>query len=202
MDAIDIAMGYAYSKLGDRYVFGAKGPDEFDCSGLTADAYAAAGIFIGAGTIAQVHAGSNVGRGVTFPELSWQLLRGDLVLPTPDHVQLYDGAGWIVEAPHTGGVVQRVRQWATDPIYAARRIVPAARGAALLWPGTVLSVGTQWWGTGKWQARMNVILRANLHVSGIYDPATAMVTKRFQVLSHLPVTGNVDGDTWLAAFPS
>ena len=39
----DKAVEYAYSKLGDPYVYGATGPSSFDCSGLVQAAWASAG---------------------------------------------------------------------------------------------------------------------------------------------------------------
>jgi hypothetical protein len=42
-----IAVKAALTKLGKPYVWGAKGPNEFDCSGLTHWAYAQAGITLG-----------------------------------------------------------------------------------------------------------------------------------------------------------
>ena len=38
------AVAYAYSKLGDPYVYGATGPSTFDCSGLVQAAWASAGV--------------------------------------------------------------------------------------------------------------------------------------------------------------
>ena len=42
----DKAVEYAYSKLGDPYVYGATGPSSFDCSGLVQAAWASAGVDI------------------------------------------------------------------------------------------------------------------------------------------------------------
>ena len=40
------AVAFAYAQLGKPYVFGASGPDSFDCSGLTMASWAAAGVSI------------------------------------------------------------------------------------------------------------------------------------------------------------
>ena len=46
------AVRFALAQVGRPYVFGAKGPRAFDCSGLTQAAWAAAGVGISAGTLA------------------------------------------------------------------------------------------------------------------------------------------------------
>lgn len=200
--AVDVAMTYAYAKLGDPYQWDGKGPNAFDCSGLTADSWAAAGYSIGAGTVGQLATGQfivGIGSNQSWASTVWEFLRGDLLFPTPDHVQLYDGAGWIVEAPHTGANVQRVRQWATS-LYAVRRVTPGDPGAPLLWPGTLLGQGIKYFGTGKWQERMNQILGLELATDSNYGPVTAAATRTFQTPRGLPVTGIVDKPTWTAAF--
>lgn len=98
MGAADVAISYALAQRGKRYVFGATGPDTFDCSGLTMRAYQAAGINISRTTYTQVLVGTPVSKANLAP--------GDLVFPTPDHVQLYIGYGKVVQAPHTGTLVQ------------------------------------------------------------------------------------------------
>lgn len=202
MAAVTAAMGYAYSKIGDWYVYGAKGPTTFDCSGLTTDAWQAAGYAIGAGTSGQLAFGQFiVGQGSYLPWASTivEFLRGDLLFPGPEHVQLYDGEGWIIEAPATGLKVRRVRQWATS-LYAVRRVVPGDPNAPLLWPGTVLSPGVTFYGTGRWQQKMVQLGNLGAHNQTVYDSNTAAATKKFQAGHHLPVTGQVDKATWTAAF--
>ncbi|MBL1066735.1 C40 family peptidase [Streptomyces sp. 7-21] len=90
----------AQSALGSPYVWGATGPDSFDCSGLTSWAYAQAGISIPRTSQAQASAGTQIGRD--------QLAPGDLVLYYDDlhHVGLYAGNGQIIHAPRPGGVVE------------------------------------------------------------------------------------------------
>ena len=51
------AVAFALAQVGKPYVFGAKGPDTFDCSGLMQAAWAAAGVGISAGTLTQIHDG-------------------------------------------------------------------------------------------------------------------------------------------------
>lgn len=103
----------AYKHLGKTYVYGASGPNTFDCSGLTSYVYSAVtGIYIGRTTFEQVNAGVEVSASDLQP--------GDLVFPNSGHVQIYIGNGMVIHAPHTGDVV-RVAPLGT--VWAARRIL-------------------------------------------------------------------------------
>lgn len=92
------AVAAALSRLGRPYVWGATGPDRFDCSGLTQWAYSQAGIHLHRTTYEQIHDGVVVSRQQVRP--------GDLVFPNPGHVQLAIGNNLVVEAPHSGAVVR------------------------------------------------------------------------------------------------
>jgi len=117
------AVAYALAQLGKPYVWGAKGPNAFDCSGLMTAAWAAAGVPIPAGTVNQKFAGT--------PADFAQLSPGDLIFipgslgsPTnPRHVGMYAGRGIIVNAyDSTSGVIlQPVAKWA-DQVVAVRHI--------------------------------------------------------------------------------
>ena len=100
---------YALSKLGDSYVWGAAGPADFDCSGLTMMAWRQAGVELAHYTVSQMHEGRSVSYAAIQP--------GDLVLTPgvdppgpglPGHVGLYLGAGLVESAldPQEGVVVQ------------------------------------------------------------------------------------------------
>jgi cell wall-associated NlpC family hydrolase len=93
-----VAVRAALSRLGSPYVWGATGPDRFDCSGLTQWSYARAGIPLHRTTYEQIHDGVPVARSQVRP--------GDLVFPHAGHVQMAIGNGLVVEAPHTGARVQ------------------------------------------------------------------------------------------------
>ena len=88
------AVGYAYQKLGSPYVWGATGPDAFDCSGLVQAAYRSAGLSLPRTTYAQIDAGRRVSRS--------ELLPGDLVFfySGITHVGLYVGNGQMIHAPN------------------------------------------------------------------------------------------------------
>jgi cell wall-associated NlpC family hydrolase len=90
--AAAVAVDTALAQVGDRYVWGAGGPDVFDCSGLTSYAYAAAGISLDHSSRSQ----STTGRSVPVS----QLQPGDLLFfyqPT-SHVAMYIGDGQMVHA--------------------------------------------------------------------------------------------------------
>jgi cell wall-associated NlpC family hydrolase len=95
------AVAYAYSKLGDPYVYGATGPSTFDCSGLVQAAWASAGVAIPRTTYAQVAA---------VPAVSTSALQpGDLLFFDGDgHVGIYVGGGYLIDAPQTGLDVEKV----------------------------------------------------------------------------------------------
>lgn len=93
-----VAVRAALSRLGTPYVWGATGPDQFDCSGLTQWSYARAGIHLDRTTYQQMFDGIPVSRSQVRP--------GDLVFPHAGHVQMAIGDNLVVEAPHTGARVQ------------------------------------------------------------------------------------------------
>ncbi|MBI3217826.1 MAG: C40 family peptidase [Mycobacterium sp.] len=93
-----LAVRAALSRLGRPYVWGATGPNQFDCSGLMQWAYHQAGIDLHRTTYDQIHDGVAVPRSQVQP--------GDLVFPHTGHVQMAIGNGMVVEAPHAGANVQ------------------------------------------------------------------------------------------------
>ncbi|TDD33992.1 NlpC/P60 family protein [Actinomadura sp. KC06] len=94
------ALRYAMSKIGVPYVWGAAGPNSFDCSGLTMWAYKQVGINLPHYTGSQWNAGTHVSRSELQP--------GDLVFFHSDlhHMGMYVGDGKMLHAPHTGDVVK------------------------------------------------------------------------------------------------
>ncbi len=92
------AVRAALSRIGRPYVWGATGPDRFDCSGLVQWAYAQAGLRLRRTTYEQIHDGAPIPRSQVRP--------GDLVFPHPGHVQMAIGNGLVVEAPQPGATVQ------------------------------------------------------------------------------------------------
>lgn len=92
------AVQAALSRLGRPYVWGATGPDRFDCSGLVQWAYAQAGVHLDRTTYQQINDGAPVPRSQVRP--------GDLVFPHAGHVQMAIGNNLVVEAPYSGASVR------------------------------------------------------------------------------------------------
>lgn len=105
-----VAVRAALSRLGRPYVWGATGPDRFDCSGLVQWAYARAGVGLPRTTYQQILAGT--------PVAPSQVRPGDLVFPHSGHVQMAIGDNLVVEAPQPGATVQISR---LGPSVAIRR---------------------------------------------------------------------------------
>ena len=104
-----IALSWAFAELGKPYQWGATGPNTFDCSGLTQFVWRAAGV-----SIPRVAADQDAW---TIPVPLSQLLPGDLVFfgkTDIHHVGIYIGDGLMINAPHTGTVVQVSSIWWSD----------------------------------------------------------------------------------------
>jgi cell wall-associated NlpC family hydrolase len=120
------ALSFALDQLGKPYVWGAEGPDSYDCSGLTMRAYESAGYQLPRTAAEQ----SMVGTPVDVADL----LPGDLLfyatdpsdLSTVHHVVMYAGAGLVVHAPHSGDVVRLGPMWLGPEYAGAVRVVDAA----------------------------------------------------------------------------
>lgn len=105
------AVDWARAQIGKPYVFGATGPNSFDCSGLTQGAYKAAGISIPRIASAQYLAGTKT----DTPQ------PGDLVFwwseGTIGHVGLYIGGGRMIAAPQPGESVKEQAVYGTPAGY-------------------------------------------------------------------------------------
>ncbi len=91
-NAASIALQWARNELGKPYVFGAAGPNAFDCSGLMTYIFAKAGVSLPHSAAAQY----DVTQRVSYS----QLQPGDLVFyyQPIDHVGIYIGGGDIIVA--------------------------------------------------------------------------------------------------------
>ncbi|MFF4771089.1 C40 family peptidase [Streptomyces sp. NPDC001255] len=90
----------ALAQVGKPYVWGATGPDSFDCSGLIVYALRQSGYGLGVRTSQQMHS-------VSLPVPSGKERTGDLVFSEfqaggPAHVMVVVRPGLLVEAPRTG----------------------------------------------------------------------------------------------------
>jgi peptidoglycan DL-endopeptidase CwlO len=95
------AVAFAYAQLGKPYVWGATGPDSYDCSGLVQAAWAAAGVSIPRVTYDQWAALPHIPASSIQP--------GDLLFYDGEgHVAMYVGDGYIIDAPRTGLDVEKI----------------------------------------------------------------------------------------------
>jgi cell wall-associated NlpC family hydrolase len=94
-----VAVNFAYAQLGKPYQWGADGPDSYDCSGLTAAAWRAAGVYLPHNAEMQYNALRHISRSALQP--------GDLVFYSSlNHVGIYVGGNQIIHAPTFGDVVK------------------------------------------------------------------------------------------------
>lgn len=120
------AIGIAAQQAGKPYIWGASGPDTFDCSGLVHYAYSNAGL-PGAGratshlwTTASIRfMGDPVAPGSEQP--------GDLVMPHSGHVGICIGGNKMWNAPQTG-IPVRIDSYSKT--FAIRRITSPGSGTA------------------------------------------------------------------------
>lgn len=119
-DIVNTAKKY----LGMPYVYGAAGPNSFDCSGLTMYVYAKFGINLPHNSLAQSQIGQYVPQS--------QLQPGDLVFFATDgtgkvsHVGIYVGSGNFIQAPRTGETVKissMTNSYYASKYVSARRVV-------------------------------------------------------------------------------
>jgi cell wall-associated NlpC family hydrolase len=126
--AVRRAVWFALAQLGKPYVWGAEGPDTYDCSGLVQAAYAAAGVALPRTARPQYLA--------TVPVPVSAMVPGDLLFFGTDprnwnsihHVGMYLGRGLMVHAPTSGDVVRVAPIWWAE-FFGATRVVAARNGA-------------------------------------------------------------------------
>ena len=111
-------MATAEAQIGKPYVWGGSGPDSFDCSGLTAYAWRAAGVHLSHSAYTQWFETTRVPID--------QIQPGDLLFFGKDGVEsihhnaIYVGGGQMVEASQTG-VPIRYRGWRSIDLVGAGR---------------------------------------------------------------------------------
>ena len=118
------AIAFALAQIGKPYIWGATGPDAFDCSGLMLRAYQAAGINLPRVSADQYHGGA------LLPVRDAQ--PGDLMFlawdpndpTTIHHVFMYLGNNQIVEAPFQGHPVHQTAMPWNDPQLVQQAVRP------------------------------------------------------------------------------
>ncbi len=109
-----VAVRAALSQVGKPYVWGAAGPDSYDCSGLMMWAWAQAGVSLPHNALMQYNATPRVAQSYWQP--------GDILFfGSPiHHDAMYIGNGRMVEAPYTGSHVRVVSAFRPDYVGAGR----------------------------------------------------------------------------------
>ena len=124
--AVQAAIRYSVAQLGKPYLWGATGPDAFDCSGLVMMAYRAGGFSIPRTTFQQVLVGTPIyGLGALTPGDLLFSAGSDGTATDPGHVGMYLGSGLVIEAPKSGEpvmVTPLAHYWQQETV-AIRRIV-------------------------------------------------------------------------------
>lgn len=110
-----VAAAFACSQAGEPYVWGAAGPDVWDCSGITMVAWQQAGVYLPHNAAAQRRSMPYVDRA--------DLQIGDLVFYYSDlsHVTIYVGDGKVISAPMSGDVVRMQTLDGGSPIHSFGR---------------------------------------------------------------------------------
>lgn len=181
------ALGFAHDQLGKPYVYGAVGPDGYDCSGLAMAAYDAAALPMPRTAAQQYAAG---------PRLPLADAReGDLVYWGSDvadratiyHTGIYVGNGQILDAPHTGTDVQVQPLWATDLMPKVVRPVDA------------LTLPVKRGDSGPTVTDLQTALDHHgfsVTVDGTAGAATVAAVKQWQQTNEVKATGRVGPALW------
>ncbi|MBQ3421167.1 MAG: C40 family peptidase, partial [Romboutsia sp.] len=119
---VETVVNLAYAQLGKPYVWGAEGPNSFDCSGLIHYVYKQAGVSMPRTSKEQSSVGTKINKS--------DLQSGDLIFSSTDgtggvsHVAIYVGNGEMIHAPRTGKNVEKVSinnsYWSKAYLYAKR----------------------------------------------------------------------------------
>jgi hypothetical protein len=130
-DPVELDIGellkYAATLIGDDYVFGAAGPNTFDCSGLVQYVFGHFGFALPRVSQDQARVGTSVDKG--------QIKPGDLVFSDwgdgpNSHVGIAVTPTKIIDAPHTGAKVRYddLSKSYLDHVTAVRRVTPNTFG--------------------------------------------------------------------------
>jgi cell wall-associated NlpC family hydrolase len=115
------ALALVAKEAGKPYLWGAAGPNAFDCSGLTMYVYKQLGVLLQRSADQQYRTTLHVPYSQAQP--------GDLIFfydntGTVYHVGMYAGNGMMWDAPHTGTVVRYENVWYPNSVWVG---VPGAR---------------------------------------------------------------------------
>jgi len=154
--AVATAIQFAEEQIGKPYVFGATGPDAYDCSGLVMMAYRAAEINIPRTSAEQYHFGAPVAASAVSPGDLVFFKGSDGTVANPGHVGLVIAKNTMIEAyatgfpvrvstfglktsppgEQTGQVVGFTRPWKAQGVNVpASELVPSSASASAKPPG-------------------------------------------------------------------
>lgn len=171
------AVELASREKGDPYVFGAEGPDAFDCSGLVQYVFGQLGVAVPRTSREQRAAMPHVPQRDARP--------GDVLFFSDrngriDHDAIYAGGGRMWAAPRSGGSVQ------LQAVYGTSWTVGRPQVSA---PSSALKVGAR----GSEVVAVQQAL--GIPADGVYGPATAAAVTRFQQEHRLEADGVVGRQT-------
>lgn len=112
----------AWGMLGTPYLYGAKGPDELDCSGFTKASYSGIGVELPDGSF-------NQAEGELPLESLESLVPGDLLFyrwagkDAVSHVTMYAGSGWVIGTGSPGQPKEVVVYPITDDLRDDGRVI-------------------------------------------------------------------------------
>lgn len=166
MTRVDDVIAQATGELGRPYVYGAEGPNTFDCSGLMQFIFAKIGISLPRTADDQMHATTGVA----------QPAPGDLVFwgNPAYHVALYIGGGKIIAAPHEGATVEIQNLWGAPSKYG--RVGGLGAGLAplvgtvttgLSTVGDAASTATDWLGSARYTVIEATFVAAGVALVGL-----------------------------------
>jgi len=179
------AVAIAERQVGDPYVWGAEGPNAFDCSGLVYYAFHNAGLKISR-TTSDVYGSmvNHVSRAALAP--------GMIVQPHPGHIQIYVGNGRVCEAPRTGLDVRVVPMWG----WWRGGYFPGTMSLAQSpnrYPGHLIRYGDRGGNVAKIKHRLGL-------GGDVFGHLCLAHVKAFQKAHRLQVDGVVGPKTWGAMF--
>jgi peptidoglycan hydrolase-like protein with peptidoglycan-binding domain len=216
--AVSTAVTYAAQEAGKPYVYGATGPNAFDCSGLVQFVYRRLGVSLPRTAAQQYAAMRHVSQAAKVPGDVLFFYTGGSIT----HDAIYAGGNQMWAAPTSGGHVQRQAIYssqyyvgapatatvaahavaaASKPAVARKAAVStpvvARKAAVKVIPAVAISTGSPTLQRGATGAAV-VTLQHLLGVAadGDFGPQTAAAVRAFQHARHLTVDGVVGPQTW------
>lgn len=218
--AVSSAVTYAAQEAGKPYVYGAAGPNSFDCSGLVQFVYRRLGVSLPRTAAQQYGAMRHVSQSAKVPGDVLFFYTGGSIT----HDAIYAGGNQMWAAPTSGGHVQKQAIYssqyyvaapatatvaahavavASRPAVARKTAVStptaAHRSAVKTVPAVAIMTGSptiQRGATGAAVVTLQRLLR--IPTDGDFGPQTAAAVRAFQHAQRLGVDGVVGPQTWAA----